>query len=307
MVMSTDALLDRMKLRRRIRLWRIIAITVGAFAIFSAVSKNVALTDIGQDYIARISVENIIDIDRERNEILDEIAKNKKIRAVIMHINSPGGTAAGGETLYLALKDLNAKKPVIAIMNNMATSAAYMIALPTERIFAQRSSLTGSIGVIMQTPNLKGLAEKIGVDVQTVRTGSMKGEPMMLEEMTPETRTVMQDLLNDFYEVFVEMVAEHRPLTADEVRPLADGRVYSGKQAFSLKLIDALGGEKEARKWLSSNKSISGTLEIKNVKLHRPKSPFKELMHTLSDSNALIPKVFSTQGLLSVWQNNGIN
>jgi protease-4 len=181
---------------------------------------------------------------------------------VIIAINSPGGTTAGGEELYDAIGKLRAKKPVVAYVKELGASAAYMAAIASDRIFVRRLSIVGSIGVLFQTTDASKLMHTIGVDLDKVASGPLKAEPDIDEPMTPEVRASLQALVDDSFSWFVDVVAERRGMTRAEVLPLADGRIVTGNQGIASKLVDEVGGEAEAIAWLEANKSIKADLPV---------------------------------------------
>jgi protease-4 len=304
MVISTDILLERIKLKSAVRRWRGLAIGGVTLLIIVLVAGQFGLKNgiPSGNHIARLNVKNMILIDRDRAKAIQELSEDVGVKAVIVAIDSPGGTAAGGESLYYSLKALNEKKPVVVVMENMATSAGYLVAMPSDRIFAHKATITGSIGVLLQSPNIGKLIEKVGVEMNFIKTGPLKAAPNMFEPMTPESEAVMQALVDDFYNVFVDTIDEHRDLTRAEVIKLADGRVYSGLQAVDNGLVDAIGIEKDAIVWLEENKEVQKDLKVIDVKYGTKKSPFEKLMKTLSGEN-ILPKEFTTHGLMAMWNN----
>ncbi len=189
------------------------------------------------------------------------------MKAVILAVDSPGGSVAGGETLRAALIRVAAKKPVVAVMGGTAASAAYMISLPAVRIFARDSTLTGSIGVILETGEVSGLLGHVGVTAEAITSGPLKDQPSFTRPLTPEGRAYLHGLVDDMYDQFVTMVADGRHMDKARVKTLADGRAYTGRQALALGLVDQIGGEIEARDWLKSEKQVSDTLPVRDVRM----------------------------------------
>jgi protease-4 len=150
-------------------------------------------------------------------------------------------------------------------MGGLAASAGYMIAVPAARIFAREATLTGSIGVLLETGEVSGLLKMLGVSADAIVSGPLKDQPSYIKPLSPEGRQVLQGLVMDMYGQFVDMVASGRHLDPDRVRQLADGRAYTGRQALQLGLIDAIGGEPEARAWLASAKGVPGDLPVEDV------------------------------------------
>ena len=229
MSLETDLLLDRRRLKRRLIFWRTLAVAALVVAGLVGIEK-LGFAPSGAR-IARVSVKGLITEDRKVTEAIDAVADNNQVKALILSIDSPGGSVAGGETLHDAVARVSARKPVVVTMGGLAASAGYMIAVPAERIFARQSTLTGSIGVLLETGEASGLLEKVGISAQVVRSGPLKDEPSLIRPLSPEGKEALQGLVNDMYGQFVEMVATGRHMDAAKVRSLADGRAYTGRQA----------------------------------------------------------------------------
>jgi protease-4 len=268
--MSTDPIIDpshaipaASALRRSRFRWRLIAFVALVVAILAGAGRFATESGLtAHDTIARIKIDGTISTDAARHHLIESIADDEHVKAVIVSINSPGGTTAGGEEIYEDLGLLRSKKPVVAVIDELGASAAYMSAIATDRIFARRLSIVGSIGVLFQTINAGKLFDTIGVDLDKVQSGPLKAEPDMDEAMTPEVRASLQALVDDSFSWFVDIVAERRGLPRETVLPLADGRIITGGQGVALKLIDAVGGEREAVAWLESDKGIAADLDI---------------------------------------------
>jgi len=251
MKLSSDILLERKSLKKQATKWRLIALIILIIAVISFANFNGAIDKVsGKDHIARIEIKGIIQYDKEKLEKLESILENKHIKGVLLFIDSPGGTALGGETYYNVLKKISAKLPLVTILGDLATSAGYMIALPSTYIVAHNATITGSIGVLIQLPNLAEVSKKIGVKVSTIKSGALKGEPNMFEDPTPESIGVLQAAIDDFSVFFKRLVVENRKLSVLLVDKLADGRIYTANQAKDLKLIDAVADEEFAQKYL---------------------------------------------------------
>ena len=253
------------QLRRSRFRWRILAFVALVIAILAGVGRYTTEYGLSGDRIARVIIDGTITTDPTRLKVLADLAKDDTVKAVVLAINSPGGTTAGGEELYEALGKLRAKKPVVAYVKELGASAAYMTAIAADRIFARRLSLVGSIGVLFQTYNAGKLFDTIGIGADKVASGPLKAEPSLDHPMTPEVRASLQSLVDDSFSWFVDIVAERRGLNRAEVLPLADGRILTGNQAIAAKLIDEVGGESEAIDWLEKNKSIKADLPITSI------------------------------------------
>ena len=296
-----DHLLDRIKLKQQLMRWRTATVFALLALVISVIYREEAGFSLREPHIARISIEGMIVDDEKRDELIEKLRTNKKVKAVIVKLDTPGGTGAGGQQLYLSLRELAAEKPVVATMRTMATSAGYMTAIATDHIVAQESTITGSIGVILQSFNLKQLAEEYGIRPITLKSGALKGSPSTFEDFKEKERAVLQSVIDDFYTYFVDLVSERRKLSAEQLRNITDGRVFSGRQAHELGLIDALGGEKEALAWLRENHDIDG-LEVINHKVKKPKGEWLENVQQFFGGNPMEFPSLGLDGLMLIWQ-----
>jgi len=250
------------KLRRSRRLWRVLFFVALGIAVLAIAGRFASETGAIGNRIARINIDGVIATDPTRLKALTDLAEDPQVEAVIVSINSPGGTTAGGEELYEALSALRASKPVVAVIHELGASAAYMTAIATDRIFARRLSIVGSIGVLYQHINAGKLLDTIGVDLDKVATGPLKAEPDYDEAMSPEVRASLQQLVGDSFDWFVDIVSERRGIGRPETLALADGRIVTGRQGLESKLIDAIGGEAEAIAWLEAEKQVAADLPV---------------------------------------------
>jgi protease IV len=253
MAIRADELIDRRRLRRKLTFWRIAALVIAALAV---VAGSVWLTgdefSKNSDHIAKVKIEGTITEDDELIERLEKIRKSASVKGVILSIDSPGGTTAGGESIFDEVRLLAAEKPVTAQVGTLAASAGYMIASAADHIVARKSSIVGSIGVLVQFPDVTGLMDKIGVKLEEVKSAPLKAEPSPFNPTTDEERAMVRKLILDSYDWFVGIVVDRRPLSHAEVMALADGSIFTGRQALSNKLVDAVGGEREAIAWLAT-------------------------------------------------------
>jgi protease IV len=263
MSLETDLLLDRRRLKRRLFVWRSLAVLAVLAAVLVALrGENLRF---GRSRLARLTVSGVITDDRKLDEAVTRLADNDNVKALIVAIDSPGGSVAGGEGLHDAIARVAGKKPVVAVMGGLAASAGYMVAVPADRIFARDATLTGSIGVLLETGEVSGLLKMLGVNAEAITSGPLKDQPSFTRPLTQQGRDVLHGLVMDMYEQFVGMVASGRHMDADRVRELADGRAYTGRQALKLGLVDAIGGEHDARQWLAQNKGVSADLPVEDV------------------------------------------
>src|SRR5882757_5024510 len=268
MSLDSDVIVDRRRLRRKLTFWRVAAAVVAIAAVVGvgviAAGGRGSLTTGGS--IARITIEGIIRNDQQRVEALERLEKSEAA-AVIVHINSPGGTTAGSEQLYDALTRLKVKKPLVVVVDGLAASGGYIAAIAADRILAQQSSLVGSIGVLFQFPNFTELLKTVGVKVEEVKSSPLKAAPNGFEPTSPEARAALDSLVKDSYAWFRGLVKERRGMDDELLEKVADGRVFTGRQAVDLKLIDQLGDEKTAIAWLVAQKNIKSDLPVRDFKL----------------------------------------
>ncbi len=294
------------RLRRSRGIWRVLFFIALAVALVAIAGRFALENGAVGDRIARIHIDGTIFTDTERQRVLEEIGKDPLVKAVVAVINSPGGTTAGGEELYEALSALRAQKPVVAVINELGASAAYMAAIGTERIYARRLSIVGSIGVLFQHVDAGKLLATIGVDLDKVQTGPLKAEPDLDEPLAGAPRESLQALVDDSFAWFVDVVAERRALPRPEVLTLADGRIVTGRQAASLGLIDDVGGEVEAIAWLESDRGIAADLPVVTY-FPLPSASLFNLPEWLSGTAREVLGLgrqgpIALDGLVSLWQ-----
>lgn len=300
MSFEADTLIDRMKLKSGLSRWRLVAIIALALLAIVALGR-MADVSLAGSVIARIAIEDIILEDNDRLKILDDIAEDPAIKAVVLHVNSPGGTIVGGESLYEALRNVADKKPLVAVLGGLAASGGYMVAIAADHIVARQGTVTGSIGVMLQTAEITKLSEKIGVNFLTFKSSELKGVPSPFEALSPEAAVVVNETIKDGHQMFMDMVEERRPLSKAQVRAVSDGRIYTGRQALKQKLVDAIGGESQALEWLQKEKKISESLPIRDYPLEKPKRPFDQLYAKIFGGKDLLG-VLGSQGLLTLWK-----
>ena len=269
MSVDIDAILDRRRLSRRLSFWRLLALI--ALAVLAAglfidpTSLRTAGIDLRKDYIARLTLVGEIKDDPAITDTLADIADDPKIKALIVHIDSPGGTTTGSEAIYLGLRQVASVKPVVATLGTVAASGGYIVALGADHIVARETSITGSIGVIFTTTDLHKLMDTVGVKVDTVKSAPLKGEPNGFSAMDDKARKAIQSIVDDSYRWFLGLVVDRRGMSLERARELGDGRIYTGRQAVELKLIDELGGEQEALDWLDDAREVDGDLPVYEI------------------------------------------
>ncbi len=263
MSMETETVLDRRQLRRRLSYWRGLGIAGLALAVGALAFSGDTLSDlVGSKHIARVAIEGTIMDDRPQLEMLKKIGETENVAGLLVFVNSPGGTTTGGEALYEQLRLIAKTKPVVAQFGTVAASAGYIVGLGTDHIVARGNTITGSVGVIAQWPEVSQLLDKIGVKMNEVKSGELKASPNPFSPADPASLQVMQDMINDGFGWFKSLVETRRGIKVADVPGLEKGRVFSGREAVTHKLVDEIGGEAEARRWLEDKRGVAKDLKI---------------------------------------------
>jgi protease-4 len=263
MASDAEAIIDRRRLKRRLTFWRIVSIVLfigGLVAVAGALGEF----DVSKraDHIARVKIVGLITGDQPTLDLLEDISKSESVRGVIIRIDSPGGTTAGSEALYEAIRKIAKDKPVAAVMDTVAASGGYITAIAADHIVARGNTITGSIGVIFQWAEFSKLLDMVGVKMEELKSGELKAEPSPYKPLTDKAREVSMVMVQDSFAWFTGLVAERRKLPIEQVRILSDGRVYTGRQAVAAKLVDELGGEDKAVDWLKKEKNLDSAIKV---------------------------------------------
>lgn len=273
MTFETETVLDRRRLRRRLSVWRGLAVIAGLLAfgliVFTS-AEGVGITERRQ--IARVSIEGLITEDRDKLKLLKRLAESKQVAGVVLYINSPGGTTTGGEALFEAIRELAKAKPVVAQMGTMATSAAYIAGLASDYMVAHGNTITGSVGVIFQWPEVSQLLDKLGVKVNEIKSGPLKANPSPFQPIDEAGKALAEQMVAESKRWFVGLVASRRNIDTASVAGLEQGRVFSGREALAVKLIDEIGGEPEAVKYLEEKRNVPKGLNVVDWKPKRESS-----------------------------------
>lgn len=278
MSLDADQIVERRRLRRKVTFWR----TLGVLAAVAALAVGVASVagdsvSASSPHVARVTIGGIIRNDRARVELLEEIGRSRA-RAVILSIDSPGGTVTGSEQLFDALRRLSEKKPVVAVVEGIAASGAYIAALGADHIVARRNALVGSVGVIYQYPNVTELLKTVGVTMEDIKSSPLKASPNPYTPTTPEARAAVDSLVKDSYAWFTGLVSTRRKMSDDKLATVTDGRVFTGHQGLALQLVDELGDERTARAWLAREKGVPENLRVRNWRTKEVDSEFGWLL-----------------------------
>jgi protease-4 len=263
MTTEVDTLIDRRRLRRRLGLWRALAIAGIVATLFVLAAAGDKLSDsFGTKQIARVSVEGTILENREQLEMLKKVGEAEHVKALLVFVNSPGGTTTGGEALFVALRDIAKKKPVVAQFGTVAASAGYIVGLGADYIVSRANTITGSVGVLVQWPEVTQMLDKIGVKVNEIKSGDLKAVPSPFEPLDDKGREVTKSMIDEGFRWFISLVETRRKIRPDQIPGLTQGRVFTGREAVQLKLVDAIGGEDEAVAWLRKTHNIDKSLKI---------------------------------------------
>lgn len=308
MTLEADEIVERRRLKRSRSLWRFGALLGLLLAALSALgSLGIAKFGFGA-HVARLKVSGIIYDDDALVKAIDAVADDDSAKALMVAVDSPGGTVSGSQAIFEALRRVEAKKPVVTVMGSLAASGGYVVSLAGDHVIAGRNTITGSIGVIMQSIEVSGLMQKVGVQVNEIKSAPLKGEPSEFHPITAEARKATEALVYDAYEWFVGLVAERRKLPTEQARSLGDGRVYSGKQALEAKLVDEIGDERTARAWLSTQRHVSDRLPVRDLTISHDfpglgdaQSRALSALSVLVTGKAIDSKRLSLDGLLAVW------
>lgn len=320
MTLDADQIVDRRRLRRKLSFWRVAAFVLLAVVVIAAIGLiggRDTFSALAPPQIARVTISGFIADDRAQSQLFDRLAKSDGVKGVIVAIDSTGGATAGGEALYEGLRRLAAKKPTVAAVGTFGASAAYMAAIATDHIVARRTSITGSIGVIFEFPEVSQLLKTLGINMEEIKSAPLKAEPSPFHPPADDAKAVIEGMIKDTYDWFVDIVAERRGLPRSDALALADGRVFTGRQALAAKLIDEIGGEDTALAWLGS-KGVDVKLPIRDWKPERPGGGFFSADAALlwvaralgfgpdllrgSVIDRVLPERLKLDGLLSVWQ-----
>lgn len=269
-----DDIIDRRRLRRKLTFWRVAALAVAVVALLAAAYASFPEDRFGGKsgpHIAKVRIEGTIFEDEALLKVLKDVGESEAVKGVILAVDSPGGTTSGGEAIFEAIRKIAADKPVVAEVGTLAASAGYMIATAADHIVARKTSIVGSIGVLVQYPNFAKLLDTLGVDVRTIKSSPLKAEPGMFDEPPPGAEDMIRRMILDSYAWFKDLVKDRRGFTDAEITTLADGSVFTGRQALENKLIDAVGGEETAKEWLAS-KGVDDKLDVIEWKKSQPGS-----------------------------------
>ena len=235
-------------------------------------------------HVASYEVIGEIYDDPKRDTILNDIAENDNVYGLILKINSPGGSVVGAEALYHSLRKVEARKPVVVLIGEVGASAAYIAALAGDVIYARGNSLVGSIGVIVQYPDLSQLAKNLGISLKVIKSSEAKGGPNFLKPMDKKSLKNQELLVHDSFVWFKQLVSDRRGLDGEDLENVSQGELFTGRMALELNLIDSIGSQDQAIEYLESQDTKFNNIEIKDW---NPSENPKSLWNTLFGSSNL--------------------
>jgi protease-4 len=259
-----------------------LVVGIGLFAVAGAITSSGGSDDgsssVSGPRVALVEVKDVITSSEEIVKQLKKYDKNKNVKSIVVRVESPGGSVAPSQEIYEAIKSIrDSGKPIVVSMGSVAASGGYYLSIGATKIFANPGTLTGSIGVILEYPNYMGLMDKIGVNMTTIKSGKMKDVGSPYRKSSSEEEKYLQDLIDNTYNQFISAVSIERKITLEEVKEMADGRVFTGLQAYDYDLVDTLGGYEDAIMYAGMLGGIEG--EPKTVK-EKKKQTFMEILNS---------------------------
>ena len=293
--MNKNEILEKYLTQRNIFLKRFILFII----IFLAISSLLLFKSKDTDFIAKVTIEGVITNPTKTLNDLDEISNSLNVKALLINVNSPGGTFVGSKELYDKIKEISEKIPVVTYMKEMATSGGYLVSLASEKVFGNIGTITGSIGVILQTAEITSLLEKIGINPVVIKSGNLKATPNPLEKINESESKYLNEIVKIMQDEFLKLVTENRKIEKTKLEIIADGRIFTGKQAMELNLIDFIGSEKDAIEWLKNEAKIIKEIDI--IDYSKENNYEKLLNLNLLGRNINIFDTGVYNGFLAIW------
>tara|TARA_B100002019_G_C21262411_1_gene597509 strand:+ start:1546 stop:2403 length:858 start_codon:yes stop_codon:yes gene_type:complete len=265
-----------------------------------------------QPHIANYTISGLLVDADQILEDLEYLEFEDNVRAIIITVDSPGGTTVSAEEIFLKIRSISSNKPIVVVMKNIATSGAYLFSIGADRIFARENTITGSVGVLLQWARIDQGLEKLGIEMKEVKSGKLKAEPDLFGESDEEAMALTQKIVDETYTWFLNLVKERRKVEDNAISQISDGRIFTGRQALELNLIDEIGGNREAKFWLIENREINTDLEIliydqnkSNNFIELSVAKVMDYFNINSSYGDRLKKnlsLINIDGLLSIWQ-----
>jgi protease IV len=294
-VLERDFYEERRRRWRRGAFWRGFFVALLLVLIVS-VTTIVERIQAGSRQIARVDVAGVITEDLDLERLLRQLRERGNVEAVILRINSPGGTTVGSEALFDSVRRIAEEKPVVAVLGEIAASGGYIAALSADHIVSRGNTLTGSIGVILEYPDVTALLDRLGVDIETFRSSEFKAEPAPYRPITPEGRRQSEALVAESFDWFRALVADRRGLEGQALDAVANGAVFTGRIALEAGLVDALGGETEALDWLESQREGLGDLPVRTWEVERDEPLVRRFVAAMLPSGGFFGEISRLTG-----------
>lgn len=293
-VLERDFYEERRRKWRRSAFWRgfLVAAALG-LALLWGFSGSLPAAG---EQIARFELNGVIVDDAKRDELLNDIARDEGVKALILRISSPGGTTVGSEAVFEGVRAIAARKPVVAVLGEVAASGGYAAAIAADHVVGRGNTLTGSVGVILEYPDLTGVMARLGIGLETVRSSELKAEPSPFRPTNPAARAVEEALVADSYRWFRGLVAERRSLEGAELDAVANGAVFTGRLALERGMIDAIGGEAEAVEWLESRDSALQDLPVRDWMVEEEGGLLGGMVGSLAASDGILREIAQLWG-----------
>lgn len=294
-MMKKNDLLDQFYKKRKSLITKLffLAILVPFFTIaLFKMSKQ-------EQFIAKIRIEGII---QDREDIINQIdglIDNENVKGLISVVNSPGGTFVGSKEIYDSIKSLSEKIPTVVYMREMATSGGYLVSLSSDKIYGNTGTITGSVGVILQTADITELLGKIGINPVIVKSGELKAVPNPAEKVNEDKLIYLENIIQKMQKEFLDIVKSDRDVKESIIRDVSDGRILTGREAKNLKLIDALGNEKDALAWLKKEAGVEEDIKIKDLSLQKDLSSILDLTFLKKKINYFNQNFYN--GFFAIW------
>ena len=294
-VLERDFYEERRRKWRRSAFWRGFLVAAVLAVILSVWFGSDAL-ETSRQQVARFEVTGMIADDPEREQLLQEIAESDNVHALILRINSPGGTTAGSEALYASLRRIAERKPVVAVLGELAASGGYVAAIGSDHIVGRGNTITGSIGVIMEYPDLTQVMDKLGIALETVRSSELKAEPSPFRPTNPAARARDEALVAESYRWFRGLVGDRRGLSGTALDAVSNGGVFTGRLALENGLIDEIGGEPEALAWLESRDPAVQDLPVRDWTVERDEPLAARFLGRIGSTGGILGEISLLRG-----------
>ena len=293
--MKRNEILEKYLSKRSLIVKRFATVLISIILIFSFF----LFTSKKKDFIATISIEGIISNPEDTLNDLENINKSSNAKALLVNINSPGGTFVSSKELYDKIKEISKKIPVVTYMREMATSGGFLVSLASQKIFSNIGTITGSVGVILQTAEITELLEKIGINPIVIKSGKLKATPNPLEVLSENDSRYLNDVIKSMQLEFLSILSENRNIESKTLEIISDGRIFTGKQAKELNLIDFIGSKSDAIRWLKDEAKLPQDIDILD---YSKENQYEKLINMrLFDKNFNFLKKNIYSGFLAIW------